>query len=800
MNTINTKSEAPKKGFSRNFLIPLSIFSILSLGSIFNNAKATEKCRDDLCDLLKIKPKIVQANPKDLPKDVSSIMEYFAIESGIEWVEDKDIIDVIKEYIDKDKVAEEYLKHNLFINWKLIINKEFDYSFKKIEEDLYQITYSHKLEWIPNYAEDMEVEVVADIKFLYENNNIYIQFVNVKLWGQNLEDGWHSRIGDVMYDFDMNEKTWGHNKSIEINSKVNPHKTLDMIHNKIKGYQFSISKKMELIEEFENTQLLKLNEISLWEEIMKEWEFYYREMFLVEKWKYRPMGKIYFDKYGDLDQQKTEEELEKNKNVVLWVTIDFDNFNVKYDLGTQITPKKNWKKGERDTTYVVKKDIGLSISDQSKIALEDKVRADRARLINVLNSAEVGSNTGFPWLNKIHKERPWSNKKEWSFDTGLLGLEIVGDRYDFNRWNKQVWNKKQNCNKGQAWDKEQVLYFGVTKTKEGENNLRLVNADNQKVNGYFTPIINNGYYQFVLDTWNDALKIYKMNEAGINIESRLPAFSWNKTLTDILNAKDINTYYNTDTKNLEYRTNEWKLITSIPCTKTEKWEYKLEKTSTNINTEDLYNYPDFKKNTDGIRKIQKELNILDIDISNSFEILLMQEWVDLDNQELIKIVDQAWVVHYCTIKQTRDWMYVDLDKKLYKSVGKALNTLNSRLKIVEEVNDIKIRWKDKWKEEDFTQFIYWKWGTWTKPISQDNIIKFISKSTDELEVVIVWWEWEETIITFKESLLGKLKKEPWLGKMKLLKPKRERISWQDYKTQMNKEGWIYIDPKEIKQR
>jgi hypothetical protein len=39
----------------------------------------------------------------------------------------------------------------------------------------------------------------------------------------------------------------------------------------------------------------------------------------------------------------------------------------------------------------------------------------------------------------------------------------------------------------------------------------------------------------------------------------------------------------------------------------------------------LYNYPDFKKNTDGIRKIQKELNILDIDISNSFEILLMQE-------------------------------------------------------------------------------------------------------------------------------------------------------------------------------
>ena len=174
MNTINTKSEAPKKGFSRNFLIPLSIFSILSLGSIFNNAKATEKCRDDLCDLLKIKPKIVQKpTQRILPKDVSNIMEYFAIESGIEWVEDKDIIDVIKEYIDKDKVAEEYLKHNLFINWKLIINKEFDYSFKKIEEDLYQITYSHKLEWIELCGRYGSRSCCRHKVFIWEQQYIY---------------------------------------------------------------------------------------------------------------------------------------------------------------------------------------------------------------------------------------------------------------------------------------------------------------------------------------------------------------------------------------------------------------------------------------------------------------------------------------------------------------------------------------------------------------------------------------------------------------------------------------------------
>jgi hypothetical protein len=84
----------------------------------------------------------------------------------------------------------------------------------------------------------------------------------------------------------------------------------------------------------------------------------------------------------------------------------------------------------------------------------------------------------------------------------------------------------------------------------------------------------------------------------------------------------INHYYDVSKKQLEYRTNDGVMIASIPCEKSEKGEYKINKASTNINIQDLYNFDEFKGSVDEIKKIQKKLNTLDIDILNSFEILL----------------------------------------------------------------------------------------------------------------------------------------------------------------------------------
>jgi hypothetical protein len=48
----------------------------------------------------------------------------------------------------------------------------------------------------------------------------------------------------------------------------------------------------------------------------------------------------------------------------------------------------------------------------------------------------------------------------------------------------------------------------------------------------------------------------------------------------------------------------------------------LGRQSINIDIPDLYNYPEFKKIVNDIQKIQKELNVLDVDILNSFGTLL----------------------------------------------------------------------------------------------------------------------------------------------------------------------------------
>ena len=62
--------------------------------------------------------------------------------------------------------------------------------------------------------------------------------------------------------------------------------------------------------------------------------------------------------------------------------------------------------------------------------------------------------------------------------------------------------------------------------------------------------------------------------------------------------------------------------------------------------------------------------------------MLDKEWVKLENQDLIKVVDQKWIVNYCTInqacalRQTEGWMQVNLDEKLYKDVEKVLKNFS----------------------------------------------------------------------------------------------------------------------------
>ncbi len=719
MNTVNKVSNFFEKGssnFGKKFLIPLSI--VLAISVV---AKTVDDSKTRLSN-------------------------------------------VLLEQIDREWVAEEYLKNNLFIKDRPITNEEFGHSITKIDKDVYQIKYSHQFEWIPDFSEASRKEVILNVRFSYKNNNIYIEFEEVKIWKHKLKDNGALIMNNTVYDYDISQ---GFNKSIEINSKVNQDKTLVAIRNKIKEYEFSFLWLMEIIEEFENTQLTKLNDLSLWKEVMKEWEFYYREMFLRENGKYRPIAKVYFDKYGNWEQKKTKEEFENKKSTVLWTTISFDVQN-HADTVIPATANKNWD--DPSTSYVQEKDIAVSISDNSKEQLKKKVKDHRQQIINIIDKAKVGPNREFKWFNKINSERVWSDKKEWLFDTKLISLELIDDTYVFQRW-----------------DKTQAIYFGIENKGWEKDNIFLKNTNNQKVENFFVTI-NNNYYQVSLK--NDELIIYKIKKEGMNVSNNLPVFAWNQKLANILNAKNINIYYNVDGRNLEYRTKDWSLVTYIPCEKTEQWEYKLGRQSINIDIPDLYNYPEFKKIVNDIQKIQKELNVLDVDILNSFWTLLNRKWVKLDHQELVRIVDQGWTTHYCTIKQTKDWMRVDLDAKLYKDVEKTLDKLKLRLEIVKKLNNTKIRWVNKWKQEDFTKFVWWGWWIWTRFISQNNIIDFISQASNEVELELLRWEGQQTKIIYDISA------KSW--KMKLRWKSVVYISWQDYKIKINENWEVFLDPVEKK--
>lgn len=703
-----------KKSYGKKFIIPLMVV----LSGISSEAMSENKT-DMLTDIYW---KEISAAIKNTKIDATSLEEYFQT----------------------NEVPEKYLENNLFISSKPITSKEFNHSINQIENDIYEVKYSHPLEGIANFSQPSTKEITIKIKFTYKDNNIFIEFQEVSIKWNKLSNNWILVSDNTVYDYDINQ--W-ENKSIEINCKANIHKTNEMIKNKIENTKFSFTSKIDEVKEFENTQLTKLNEISLWKEILKEGEFYYREIYITENWKYRPITKVFFDKYGKVDATKTETEVKK-KNTLLVLGV---NTELNFTENNLI--------------------LNLSIANEPIAQLEEKVTEHRKNIINLIDKAKIWPNTEFVWFNKNKSKRIWSDKEEWLFNTELIKLELIDDTYVFQRW-----------------DETQSINFGIEKKEWWEDNIYLKNENNQKVEEYFVNI-NNNYYNISLK--KNELSIDKMKNEWENVKNNLPKFSWNKDIISILEAEDINIFYNTTKKQLEYYNGvDWKLITSIPCDKSEKGKYKLNKASNNIHIEDLYNYPEFATIINGINWTQKELNTLDIDILNSFKTLLIKKWIKLTNQDLIKITNSEWRVYYCNIKSTKNWVEITKDDKLYKEVEKILKNIKSRLEIVKKLNDTEIRWINGGKKEDFKKFVWWGWGIGTRFISQTNIIEFISQSTNEITLKLLWWEGESTDIVYDIS------SKSW--KIKLEWKPTVTISWQSYKLKINEKWEVFLDPIEKK--
>jgi hypothetical protein len=157
-----------------------------------------------------------------------------------------------------------------------------------------------------------------DLEFIYENNNTYIKIIWLTDYKKNkYSDNWECVSNDIVYDYEIN---WldKKNKAIDVSFKANEIKTENRIKEKIKNIKFKNDTKLEEIKEFENTQITKLNDISLSKEVYKEWNNYYRAIYIVENNQYLPISKIYFDNHWKIDEEKTEKELGENKVKILW--------------------------------------------------------------------------------------------------------------------------------------------------------------------------------------------------------------------------------------------------------------------------------------------------------------------------------------------------------------------------------------------------------------------------------------------------------------------------------------------------
>jgi hypothetical protein len=651
---------------------------------------------------------------------------------------DANTYDITTENINKDSTAIDYLKNNLYIKWVSIQDPKLNAEITKIWENKYSIKYDHEFEWIQNFSEPANKKVNIEVTFTYKNNNIYLSFEDVTIWKYKLDNIWTLSLKNTIYDYNI--VAW--EKEIKVwylNSKANPYKTFEKIENNIQEKEFAIPNTFKEIKEFENTQLTPLNDIKIGKEVFQEWDFFYREVFLTWNWQYKPMAKIFFDKYGKVDRNKTKEELSKSNTKILWV-------DVKFILT------------DKDT---------LKMDRTSAINLVKKIQSDRQALISLIDQAKIWPNNDFTWFNKELWVRAWSNWKElWLFNTTFIGVDLVNSEYTFARWK----------------DKKQTIWFIVDSNEWWTASISMVNWNHQKVNNIY--VTTNDWFFRINISWNQ-LTIDKIKKEWQNITEHLPEYQWNQTITNII-MKKTNHYY--DWSALEYVDNEWDVITSIKCKKEEKWTFSIEKQSTDINIVDLYNSKQFRDLTKEIKRIWDKVGVLDVDIMNDFSTLLAKNWVKLNNQDVIR-VDNKWEIYYCTIDKKYN---VQIDEKLYLWAEKALNTIKEKLYTIEKINKRKILWKNKWQTQDFEKFVWWSRWIWKRLISENDINNFISWNTNEVSANILWWKWEETIIIY--SISNKWKITP-----KITWKKEVTISWMTYKINVDKKTWdIILDPIEKK--
>lgn len=607
------------------------------------------------------------------------------------WDEEQDKIK------SKEEMTIDIIKNNLYINGKSVNNLE-NVIIKKENNTLYSVEFDHEfLEWT------QKIKLFFTTR--YENNSIFFNFQNWEfpewIWkttGKPVTLPTNKTIEiDPTTHNNYDVRTIWNWKRENFNIVYNDIKTKETIENIVKEKSFLAATRFEHIDELENTQLEALEKPKLWKEVFKE-DFYYRTLFYSTNWKKFDVTNIYFNPNWELNLEKTLEN--KTNLTILWINVEYN-----------ITASK-------DT-------IVFTITEQSKQELIEKVKQDRAVLINMINNTKIiAPDEIFSWLNKNESALNFQSK------TSYLSLNPI-------TW---IYNIKLNTE-----NQLEPLHCTVK-----WNNVTLVAETWKPINEFhanYKPEENNNYK---ITKNGQGLSVNKIRNEIENPRENLPYYTWDIDATNLIRTFWTQTNYNWYLNHYDIN---WILVTKIPCDKQEDESYKFnkDKKHTEIKAIKLYRYPWFEEKIQEINSLIVNLWITDAEIRKIFEESLKNDWFEF-NQEVVEFKNpETWKSIYYNIDKNFN---ITLDNDIYTQVWNRLDFIKQRLKLAEIINNSHIKWRNGYQYKDFEKFIWWETWIGKQIISPEQLRKFVSWESNEITIKISRWNWQYTDIIYTADKYG----------------------------------------------
>ena len=636
-------------------------------------------------------------NTTELPATLKSWTEEIIVEIKEalgDWDEGQDKIK------SKEEMAIDYINNNVYVNWKAA-NWLKNSTIKNIWANLYSLTFEY--EDFKEWPRDIEIE----FKTNYENNSVSIEFQHYKIssskWMRVCPPNTTLEIDKTTHNKYDIRNVWNWKRE-NFNIVYNDQKTKEAIEKIVKEKKFSATTRFEHIDELENTQLNALETPKLWKEVFKDGDWYYRTLFYSTNGKRFDVTDVYFNPNWELNLEKTLEN--KATLTILWI-------DVEYDIA------------ENDDI------ITFTIAKQSKQELIEKVKQDRAALINMINNTNIiAPDEIFSWLNKNEDSQNFQSK------TWYLSLNPIN-------W---IYNIKLN-----AENQLEPLHCIVK-----WNNITLVAETWKPINEFHANYKIEEDNNYKITKSGQGLAVNKIRDEIENPRENLPYYTWDADAINLIRTSWTLTNYNWY---LYHYDNNWNLVTKTPCDKQEdeSYEYNKDKDYTETEAIKLYRYPRFEDKVQAIDTLIDNLWITDAEIREIFEKSLKNDWFEF-KQKVVEFKNpETWKSIYYKMDKNFN---ITLANDLYKKVWERLDFIKKRLELAEIINNSHIKWRNGYQFKDFEKFIWGEMWIGKQIISPEQLRKFVSWESNEITIRISRWSGQYTDIIYTADKSGKI--SSWL--------------------------------------